>query len=61
VLDPHRLLEVGVLVAAAALQHEDVRGVHVGRGVVLREPERADGAAEAGAGDQDINTFTHGR
>ena len=59
VADVHRLLEVGVLEARPALEHEDVLRVHVRRAVELGEPPRGDRAAEAGPDDADVDALGH--
>ena len=57
----HRLLELGVLEAAAALEDDDALRVDAGRLVELGQPPGGDRAAEAAAGDADVEALAHGR
>ena len=59
VVHVHRLAEVGVLVAAAALEHQDPRGVDAGRAVQLGEPPGGDRTAEARPDDADVYALGH--
>jgi hypothetical protein len=59
VVDVHRLAEVGVLEAPAALQHDDRARVGPRGAVELGEPEGRDRAAEAGPGDEDVDALGH--
>ena len=58
VLDVHRLAEVGVLVAGAALEHHHARALP-GGAVQLRQPVGGDRAAEAGPHDADVDALGH--
>ena len=60
VLEVHRLAEVGVLVAAAALEHHHARALP-GGAVELREPVGGDRPAEPGPDDADVDALGHQR
>src|SRR5688500_4310450 len=59
VADVHGLLEVGVLEAGPALEHEDVLRVDVGRAVELGQTPGRDRASEAGPDDADVDALGH--
>ena len=59
VLDRHRLAEVGVLEAGAALEHEDALGVHARGAVQLAQPVGGDRPAEARAHDAHVHALGH--
>jgi hypothetical protein len=61
VLDVHGLAVVHVAAALAALEHHDVARVGPGGGVQLGQPVGGDRAAEAGAGDKDVDLFGYCR
>jgi hypothetical protein len=60
-VDVHGLLEVHMAVTPASLEHGNTPGVHARRLVELRQAVGGDGAAEAGAGDQDVDLLGYRR
>ena len=61
VVDVHRLAEVGVPIAPAALQDHDRLWVHPGDPVELGQPPGGDRAAEPRAHDDHVDVLAHGR